>query len=245
MMKFRIYQVDEDRDIMRVQFSSYEDLVKIKGHKGVDSSIYDLVYEGEFDFSDLNDAYKKFNCDKPVDYRARSMSVSDIIEVIESDTEKPGFYYVDCVGFKKVEFDPLEAEHNKETIIRVLMIEPGRKAYEKDIMSSVASLRRTIGGDLEAYYPFEDDVVIICDDEGKIKHRPANRAILDNEGDLVDIICGPFFIADAAGNYLGSLSDEMIDKYRKKFELPEKFYRDVDTGRISSMKYEPSKEIER
>ena len=104
-MKIRIYQINLERDIMRVAFSSYDQLEEVTGSPvTIDSSIYDLVYEGEVDCQDLEDVFQVFNLHHPSDYRGRSLSVSDIVEVIEVETDadndcshghpvEAGFYY--------------------------------------------------------------------------------------------------------------------------------------------------------
>ena len=39
----------------------------------------------------------RFNIDYPADYKGRSLSVSDVVEIRESDTLNPGFYFVDSI----------------------------------------------------------------------------------------------------------------------------------------------------
>ena len=48
------------------------------------------------------------NINHPSDYRGRSLSVSDVVEVYESDAVPQGFYFCDSVGFKQVAFHPEE-----------------------------------------------------------------------------------------------------------------------------------------
>lgn len=53
----------------------------------------------------LEAIYEKFNIDHPADYEGRSLSVSDVVEIRESNTLNPGFYFVDSIGFKAISFD--------------------------------------------------------------------------------------------------------------------------------------------
>ena len=48
------------------------------------------------------------NINHPDDYLARSMSVSDVVEIKDGgdQAEEPGFYFCDSVGFKKIGFHP-------------------------------------------------------------------------------------------------------------------------------------------
>ena len=100
-MKIRIYQIDLDKDENAVAFNSMEMLLKYK--QTVDPAIYDLVYEASVDTDDLEDVYRIFNIAKPEGYTGRSLSVSDVVEVIESEQILPGFYFCDNIGFKRLE----------------------------------------------------------------------------------------------------------------------------------------------
>ena len=103
-MKIRVYQINSDRDTHLVMFMSHDHLEKFQGSPEVDSKIYDMVYEKEVGCSDLEEIYALLNTNHPSDYRGRSLSVSDVVEVYESDTVPHGFYFCDSIGFKKVAF---------------------------------------------------------------------------------------------------------------------------------------------
>lgn len=80
-------------------------------------------------------------------------------------------------------------------------------------------------GFIEAFYPFKEEVCIVCNDEGKINGLPLNRAVYSESGELVDIIAGPCFLCDCSGESFGSLNDEQLARYQKQFRLPEYFFR--------------------
>lgn len=82
-----------------------------------------------------------------------------------------------------------------------------------------------VGGYIQAVYPFEDPVAIICDEEGKINGAQLNRSLKDDQGRVYDIIAGPFLIAGLTKDDFGSLSKEHQEKYCKMFEHPEMFIR--------------------
>ena len=71
----------------------------------IDKSIYDEVYFGKRDLRDIEDLFEIFNLKRPVDFRGHSMSVSDIVEIMDSDIIDPGYYFCDDIGFKKVTFN--------------------------------------------------------------------------------------------------------------------------------------------
>ena len=50
----------------------------------------------------------------------------------------------------------------------VLVVEPGRVPYVKEIDSGLKSLQSEVGGWIEAICPFEEEVALICNEEGKL-----------------------------------------------------------------------------
>ena len=52
-------------------------------------------------------------------------------------------------------------------MITVLVVEPEKKPYVKEISPGLSSLQNEVGGYIEAVYPYEEPVAIICDEEGK------------------------------------------------------------------------------
>ena len=128
----------------------------------------------------LENIYQKFNVDHPADYKGRSLSVSDVVEIRESDTLNPGFYFVDSIGFKSISFDKSlckEPTQAHETRISVLLVEPDRYPRMIEIDDTLEAMQAVVGGDIEEYMPFEDEVAIVCHEEGKLIGLPPNRAV--------------------------------------------------------------------
>lgn len=46
--------------------------------------------------------------------------------------------------------------------ISVLVVEPEKKPYAKEISSELSSLQHEVGGYIQAVYPYEEPVAIIC-----------------------------------------------------------------------------------
>lgn len=133
----------------------------------------------------------------------------------------------------------------REEKIRVVIVEPGKYAREAEIGTELSELQEVCEGWIQTYYPFEEMVCIVCNDEGKINGMPLNRGIKDNEtGELIDIIAGPFFICDCSGENFASLSQEQVERYMEMFRKPERFYKIGEE--IVAIPYEPKvKELER
>ena len=117
-------------------------------------------------------------------------------------------------------------EPNPLDKITVLVVEPGEVPYVKEIDPGLASLQSEVDGWIEAIYPFEDPVAVICNEEGKLNGLPLNRAIISEEtGDTIDIIAGKFLITGITHDNFGSLNDAQIKKFSEKFQYPEAFLR--------------------
>lgn len=122
--------------------------------------------------------------------------------------------------------------------MNVLVVEPMKKPYLKDINSGLHSLQREVGGYIEAIYPYEEQVGLVCNEEGKLEGLPLNRAIHGKNGEMVDIIAGTFLIVGLSKDDFGELPNELAEKFTKLFESPEEFY--SANGQIHVQKVEPT-----
>ena len=104
-MKIAIYQINHERDSKRVMFLDYERMKKRQS--GIDSSIYDKVFDGDVPCEDLEDVYRMFNLNAPEGFGGRSFSVSDVVEIDGADRKT--YYYCDGYGFRRVSFDSEKA----------------------------------------------------------------------------------------------------------------------------------------
>ena len=115
---------------------------------------------------------------------------------------------------------------SEKTALRVLIVEPGRAPYEKEIPSSLDVMQNIVGGLIQALYPFDDPVALICNDEGKLLGLTMNRALRESHtGKPYDIVCGTFLLCGAPPNEedFTSLTDEQFRHYRTVFAKPELF----------------------
>ena len=136
-------------------------------------------------------------------------------------------------GWRVPGADPKNYENkNKEdkymenkNMLRVLIIEPEKKPYVKEIGSDLESLQHEVDGDIEAFYPTEDEVAFIVNEEGKINGLPLNRAIRNDDGVIIDIAAGNLLITGLGESDFASLDEERIKKYSERFRTPEMFLR--------------------
>ena len=164
-MNIAIYQIDPDRDENNVAFLNYENLERFQGSAALRSEIYDKVFEGEVECGTLEEVYQMFNIGQPDGYRGRSLSVSDVVEVVGE--EKSTFHFCDSIGFRKVDFDPDMTEPLKEKKIKVVLCEPGKVARVAEIGTELSDLQRVVGGLIEPFYPFEEQVCIFIKEDEK------------------------------------------------------------------------------
>ena len=225
-MKIRIYQINLERDTEKVAFMALETLPKFQKTDRVNSSLYDRVYEADVDCSNLDDVFKLFNLNHPADFTGRSLSVSDVVEVVDAPTIEAGFYFCDSIGFKRVDFDPAQAQI-KEKAMRVVICEPGKQSRIAYIQPGLESLQQVVGGYIEPCYAFEEEVCIVCNEEGKINGMPANRAVYvepaPKELSYVEL-CERFREAEAKGEHLSGLIVFTEDSFTEHYSEESRTY---------------------
>lgn len=108
-------------------------------------------------------------------------------------------------------------------LMNVIVVEPEKKPYIKAIKTGLESLQREVSGYIEAVYPFEDPVALIVNEEGKINGLQFNRALRDEDNHIYDIVAGTFLVVGLGDSSFASVPDELMDKYKNKFDPPELF----------------------
>lgn len=68
----------------------------------------------------------------------------------------------------------MNEENNK---ISVLLVQPGKYAQMIEVEDTLEAMQELVGGDIEEYMPFEDEVAVVCNEEGKMRGLALNRAI--------------------------------------------------------------------
>ena len=99
--------------------------------------------------------------------------------------------------------------------ITCIVVDAERKPKVVQIEKSLESYQKVVGGYIEVVYPFDDNVGIVCNEDGIGMGLPLNRALhvegeLRDKGEVYDVIKGKF--------------EEQQDKYLKRFEFAEIFF---------------------
>ena len=75
-----------------------------------------------------------------------------------------------------IDEDTFEKAETSEKI-SVILIEPDKYPKVIEIEDTLEAMQETVGGYIEEYMPFDDEVAIICNEEGKMNGAELNRAI--------------------------------------------------------------------
>ncbi len=140
-------------------------------------------------------------------------SIDRIVEKAETFAarvaEEESFYHTEAV---------------KDTM-HVLLVESDKHPRQIEIGTSLEDLQAAVGGFIEATYPFEDQVALIMNEEGKLNGLSLNRALRDDSGEIYDIVAGSFLVVGLTEDDFGSLTPEQMTAYEEKFHNPEIFVR--------------------
>ena len=98
----------------------------------------------------------------------------------------------------------------------VLVVEPGYAPYKKSI-NGLDEMQATVGGLIQAIYPYEEQVAIVCNEEGLLHGLEFNRSVPGGYGGVV----GTFFICGLGEEDFCSLTPEQMEKYRKEYHKAE------------------------
>ena len=167
-------------------------------------------------------------------------SKDDAIQMVE-DMWEDADIILDSENFVGVEYESDNGkEIEKTNELEVLLVEPGQYAKMTTIEAGLSSMQNIVGGNIQAAYFFEEPVAIVCNEEGKINGLELNRAVKDENGKMLDIIAGTFFVCGLGDENFISLQPEHRAKFEKMFKNPEAFLK-MGKG-IMAIPIEPKKD---
>lgn len=127
--------------------------------------------------------------------------------------------------------------HTAPEKLTVLVVEPMKEPYVKEIAPGLHALQAEVGGDIAASYPFDDPVGLVLNDEGKLIGLDLNRSLRDEHGEIYDIVAGTFLVVGLGEESFTSLPPELAQKYMEHFKQPEQFIN--LNGQIIALPVEP------
>ena len=119
--------------------------------------------------------------------------------------------------------------------IKAILVKPYQRARIVNIEHTLKNFQDIVGGLIQVLYPWEDQVAIIADEDGKLKHYPMNRLLEDEDGEPYDVLVGTFLIVGLTYTDFSSLSDDLAEKYLRKFREPEDFIK-FSNGQVFRLK---------
>jgi hypothetical protein len=200
----KLYQMKRGNE--RLMFVDHGAITEETGDARLDRKMYEAVWEepdGDQDV-DLEEIFERFNVRKPEGFKGRSMSVGDLVEIGGK------LWFCAVFGFEAVEWRP------EEPRIKAVRIVPGKPAEPVTVQNTLEGLQAEVDGYIECTYPFEDNVVVIGNEEAKLIGMEGNRRINGA------IYAGPLVIVgdDGYGENI-DLTDEQIRRYVEMFKEPE------------------------
>ena len=234
-MLIKVYQVNPEvsEDARFAVFSGMERLP----NRTPNPAHYQKVFVGDLpECKNLEDIFERFNTGRVPTLQGHSLSVSDVVEVIEdAESTTKGCYFCDTIGWKKIDFDPsLAAESNslKESI-RVVYIRPGCRPVVTNIWRKLGYLQDAVSmsGEeslIEFMYPFSGDMdhmILVGNEEAALINMPFtfdgdDPTPLNRIFTMYGGLQGPLFVtrdSDEDDGELASLTDEDIKKLEKVF----------------------------
>ncbi len=103
--------------------------------------------------------------------------------------------------------------------MKILVCEPGKHPYVKDIEPGLENLQHEVDGLIQALYPFSEEVAVVCNEEGLFRNDLAWNRVVDKYGPIK----GTFFLCGLGYDDFIGLTDEQIEKYTKVYWVPEFF----------------------
>jgi len=132
-------------------------------------------------------------------------------------------YVLDSEDFVGVSFATEKERALSRDKIDVLLVEPGQYPKAIQIGTELEDFQEAVNGSIEVTYPFEEEVGIVLNEEGKISGLPLNRAMRTEDGEVYDIYAGTFLVVGLTEDDFGSLTPEQMKKYQEMFHQPEMF----------------------
>ena len=101
--------------------------------------------------------------------------------------------------------------------MNVLVVEPGFLPYEKEI-NGLAEMQKTVGGLIQAIYPFQEEVALVCNENGIFEGLEFNRSIPERS---YGGVFGTFFVYGLGEENFISLTPEQVKTYKERFKKAE------------------------
>lgn len=83
------------------------------------------------------------------------------------------------------------------------------KGYISQIENTLKAHQAYVGGLIQAVH-ITPEIIVICNDEGKLQHLPLNRALLGDNSQVIDYFVGDILLVRSSGENFASIRPEDI-----------------------------------
>ena len=103
--------------------------------------------------------------------------------------------------------------------MRVILVEPNIPPRIAEVENTLKSLQNTVGGYIEVISMdhLDPNIILICNEEGKIRDLPVNRILYNRYGNALDYIAGTFMICAERNGEFVSIPKKLENKYLERF----------------------------
>lgn len=107
--------------------------------------------------------------------------------------------------------------------MKAVLVKVGKPHQILDVENELHALQRLVGGYIQVipYNAPENGILVICDEEGKLKKKKPNRVVVV-KNHIVDCICGDFLL-------VGKGEEEFIDLTPEQLKYID---RTISAGRL-------------
>ena len=94
---------------------------------------------------------------------------------------------------------------------KALFMEVGEETKFIEVVDKLENVQALVDGLIESVY-LGGNLVVICNEEGKLRDLDANKFLFNIDGRLIDVLCGNLFACrvDEEGNF-ADIQDEDIE----------------------------------
>lgn len=214
-MEIKLYQIDKDaadgKSFDGLDFDEHKEL----NEGDLREDLYSLVTEYYIYERGSKEDFEKYFGEESEYGRLRQ---GDIIDVYDCEDLLDGSYFVNITDgrfeYKNCSFDP------ENVVMKAVLINPLEEPKEITLRHTLGEMQAAVGGLIEPIY-LDDNIVCIVNDEGKINGMLPNRAMRDEEGNIVDVSFGPMLFLRDNGTDFCTLKQNDVKMIMEKFKYPE------------------------
>lgn len=122
--------------------------------------------------------------------------------------------------------------------VKILVCRVGELAEEIEMDNSLEGIEEIVGGSFDEFYPFREDIALVCNRYGMDEGLQPNRKVVDCFGDE-QIIYGDFFFVNAPvqDEYYSDIPARSSRLIKKRVLFPQRF--EEINGKIIAESYNP------